>query len=444
MKKKIIITSLIGIVVILSVLFFIIKGSKKPQSGPVLVIGLDGADWNIIDPLVENGKLPNLARLINEGSSGIFHTFRPTKSPVIWTSIATGKTMLKHGVLDWTFVNDNDIEIPYSVEDIKVKPIWKILSENNYSVGVLNWFCTFPAEQVNGYLISDRFRISVVEELDGDSYVYPETLMENILPHIIRFEDKEYGEISRREGLKDYLNQSRKLELDIPGNREIQLRRFRRYFLQDKSIENVALHLYENVPVDFFAVYLRLIDTTSHFASLFLEKDITKKWEEDNKQLGGPTPETEKLLYANMVDIIEPVYVYMDNVVGRLLEKTTEDTTVIVISDHGFNFSSVGYNHYDTPVIPHGIIIMKGPGIKPGFKLNKAKVYDFAPTILHHFHLSTAEDMDGDVIREANLKKRKVRMVATYETETDSQQAKKPRAMDKKVLEDLKSLGYIH
>ena len=86
---------------------------------------------------------------------------------------------------------------------------------------------------------------------------------------------------------------------------------------------------------------------------------------------------------------------------------------------------------------------MKGPGIKPGFKLTKAKVYDFAPTILHHFLLPIAEDMDGDVIREAYQKKKKARMIATYENEEISQQKKEPKAMDKKVLEDLKSLGYI-
>ncbi|MBN2246279.1 MAG: alkaline phosphatase family protein [Candidatus Aminicenantes bacterium] len=297
---------------------------------------------------------------------------------------------------------------------------------------MLNWFCTFPAEKVNSYLISDRFRVSIGEELEGDSYIFPETLMENILPQIIRFEDKLYGKIARQEGIKDYLSLSKKLELDIPDNRDIQLRRFRRYFLQDKSIENVALYLYENVPVDFFAAYLRLIDTTSHFASMFLEENVREQWEQDNEKHGGPTPETEKLLYANMVNIIEPIYAYMDNAVGRLLEKTKEETTIIIIFDHGFNFSVGGYNHYDTPVIPHGIIIMKGPGIKPGSKLTKAKVYDLAPTLLHHFQLPAAEDMDGEVIREAYLKKRKVRMISTYEDEETSQQTKQPRPWIKK------------
>jgi predicted AlkP superfamily phosphohydrolase/phosphomutase len=442
MKKKVLV--LIICASALAAFIFIFQGKNKADPGPVMVIGLDGADWNIINPLIEKGKLPHLHKLIEEGSSGILHTFRPTKSPVIWTSVATGKTMIKHGVLDWAYVKANNVEVPYSVEDRKVKAIWKILSENGFTTGIINWFCTFPAEEVNGYLVSDRFRLSTTENLGEEDFVFPKDLREKILPKVFRLQNKVYTKLIREEGIKDFLSQSKRLKLEIPENREIQLRRFRRYFLQDKSIENIASHLYQNVPVDFFAAYFRLIDTTSHFTSMFLEKELREKWEEENKTHNGPTPGTEKRLYRNMMRIIEPVYVYIDNIVGRLLEKTSENTTVIVVSDHGFNFSPIGYNHYNTPTIPHGIIIMKGPGIIPGGVLHKAKIYDIAPTILHHFNLPLGKDMDGSVIEEAYADKQKIRFIPTYEgKESASDKEKKSKAMDKQVLEDLKSLGYI-
>ncbi|MFO7865507.1 MAG: alkaline phosphatase family protein, partial [Candidatus Aminicenantes bacterium] len=96
--KKLIAAAAVFIVAAAVLFFFFLKPPAPPPK--VMVIGLDGADWNIINPLLEQNKLPHLRSLIENGSSGVFHTVRPTKSPVLWTSIGTGKTMLKHGVLD--------------------------------------------------------------------------------------------------------------------------------------------------------------------------------------------------------------------------------------------------------------------------------------------------------------------------------------------------------
>jgi len=424
-------------------LYFFYKHQKKIPINPVIVIGLDGADWNILNPLLKKGELPNLNRLIKGGSSGVLHTFKPTKSPVIWTSIATGKTMLKHGVLDWTYVEKNNIEIPFNVNDRKVKAVWKILSEQNFSVGTINWFCTFPAEKVNGYVISDRFRIGVDKFFEGEGITSPPELNKKLYPKIVKIKDRQYGKLREEENIVDFMSKSRREKIDIPQSRLIQLKRFRRYFIQDKSIENVSLFLLNNVPVDFFAVYFRLIDTTSHFASLFIKKELRDKWATENKELGGPSPETEKMLYKYTTKIMKSVYRYMDNIVGRIIEKAGEDTIFVIISDHGFNFSIKGYNHYDTPEIPHGIIILNGPGIKAGYKISNAHVYDVTPTLLHLFGLPVARDMDGKVIFSALEKKRKVRYLQTYETKTSKQKHKKENESDKKVIEDLKSLGYI-
>jgi predicted AlkP superfamily phosphohydrolase/phosphomutase len=144
-----------------------------------------------------------------------------------------------------------------------------------------------------------------------------------------------------------------------------------------------------------------------------------------------------------MVEVMETVYVYMDNVVGRIMSRAPENATFIVLSDHGFNFSPIGYNHYGTPKIPHGIIILNGPQIRAGHALDKMNVYDFVPTVLHLYGLPTGEDMDGRVVQEAFKKRRTVHSVETHETGPARAGAKKPRDLDKEVLEDLKTLGYI-
>lgn len=440
MKKKAAISLAI---IIFAAAVYMVFFHTAPPPPKVMIIGLDGADWNILNPLLEQGKLPHLEKMIKEGSAGVLRTVRPTKSPVIWTSIGTGKTMLKHGVLDWNYVENNNINIPYSVDDIRVKFLWEILGDFQHKVGVINWFCTFPAPPVNGYLVSDRYTISIDKFLEYEGITYPPDLYEKIYPKVVRFDDRQFKKLIKAESIPHYLQQARKRFSYIPEQRERQIRFFRRFFLQDKSVENTALYLMNAVPVDFFAVYLRLIDTTSHFASIFLKEDLREKWLRENDELGGPSPETEAELYLNMADIIAPVYIYMDNVVGRLRAQAPPDTTFFILSDHGFNFSPIGYNHYNTPELAHGIIIINGPGVKAGSRLSDASIYDLTPTILSLYGIPAGEDMDGKILHDAFSKRLKSKTIPTHEDGQRSHQQKTPRELDEEVLEELRSLGYI-
>jgi len=427
--------------------YFLINGRGESPAHPVVLIGLDGADWHIMDPLMEQGKLPHLAKLREAGTWGVLRTDRPTKSPVIWTSIATGMTMIKHGILDYRFINENHIEIPYSAGERRAKTFWNILSEEGFTVGVINWFVTFPAEKVNGYFVSDRFRIGVYKYLEEEKVTYPEELKDKIFPLVVMFHDRQYKRILREEGLKDYWSLSQEQGIPVPEGRERQVKNFRIYTLQDKSIENVSLYLLEKVPVDLFATYFRLIDTTSHFTSIFIDEDLREEWIKENEISGKPGPETEEKLYRNMAAVLEPVYAYLDNVVGRIVEKAPEDAVFVIVSDHGFTFSSKGYGHYNTPIVPHGILILNGPGVKSGFQLEGASIYDITPTLLWLFGLPLGRDMDGkvllDAFQEDFRKGRKVRTIPTYGMPSGREEGKKPRALDKEVLEDLRSLGYI-
>ncbi len=446
MKKMIVWGLPILLVVLIGLVALFILPGKNPVN-PVVLIGLDGADWNIIHPLFERGKLPNLARFVQEGSWGVLQTARPTKSPVIWTSIATGKSMIKHGILDYQFVTDNNITIPYSAGERMAKTFWNILSEEGFTVGVINWFVTFPAEAVNGFLVSDRFRIGVYKYLPEDGITYPNELKDKIFPQVVMFEHKKFKKILLDEGMYDYWEDSQAKQMPIPPGRERQIKNFRIYTLQDKSIENTTLFLLENIPVDLFATYFRLIDTTSHFTSIFVDEELRNVWIKENEEMGAPTPETEKKLYQNMASIVEPVYSYLDRVVGRIISKSPENATFVIVSDHGFNFSSKGYTHYDTPSIPHGVFAIKGPGIKPGNKLDQVSIYDVTPTLLYIFDLPSGEDMDGRVIIDAfqdDFKRtRKIRLIPSYGAPSKPGETKKPRELDKEVLEDLRSLGYI-
>ena len=448
MKTKVVLVFLGAIAVAAAVIgyFSFLAPEKKPVN-PVVFVGLDGADWNILDLLFEQGKLPHLSALVKEGSRGVLETVEPINSPVIWTSIATGKSMLKHGILDHRFINDRKIEVPFSARELRAKTIWNILSEEGFTTGIINWWITFPAQRVNGFMVSDRFRLGVFSGRSPKGLTFPEELKEKILPQVAGSKQEIYEQILREEGLRDYRATGEKLGDNLSPVYRRRIDTFMVNTLGDKTIEKVTLFLLEDIPADFFATYFRLIDTTSHFCDVFLDQDLRERWFLEVDRQGGPKPETEKQLYQSMASIIEPVYIYLDNVVGRIVAKSPRHAMFILASDHGFNFSKKVYGHIDTPVIPHGIFIIKGPGVRPGYRLEKAHIYDVTPTLLYHFNRPVARDMDGEVLLDAFLDSyrhtRKLRFIATYGAYPKRKKAKESQPLDEKVLEDLRTLGYI-
>ncbi len=443
----IIFLAIVIFVLIASYFIFLRQGNQHPPQPKVVVIGLDGADWRIINPLLKEGLLPNLKYLMDEGSYGVLKTIKPTKSAVIWTSIATGKGMLKHGILDWAYLRKNKILVPYSRAERKVKAIWNILSEQDLKVGVINWFCTFPPEEVNGYMVSDRFRIGSIKEVDQYGLTYPNALAKKINWAIKRGE-RDYNEIVKEEKLSDFRKMKPSQFVPPNSGTALRIKRFKIFVLQDKTIEEVSLHLFRSSPTDFFATYLRLIDETSHFAANFLDKSLIDRWEKENKE-GGLTEQTRALLNKNMSQILKPIYSYLDRVVGKFIKLADKNTTFIVISDHGFEFYNGGYDHYNCPGIPHGIIIMKGPNVKKNYRIKDASIFDITPTVLYLFDLPTAKDMDGKVLfeifKDKFLNKRKSKWIDSYETTKDKfkKEEKKISPLDKEALDELKSLGYI-
>ncbi|MFP4045611.1 MAG: alkaline phosphatase family protein, partial [Candidatus Aenigmatarchaeota archaeon] len=119
----------------------------------VLIIGLDGADWDIIDPLLEEGKLENIERVIEEGDRCNLNSSRPSMSPVAWTTFATGKNPGKHGV--FSFIRKkNGKFLPLTSEDIMTESLWDITSENNLTSLVINVPMTYPPHEIKGKMIA--------------------------------------------------------------------------------------------------------------------------------------------------------------------------------------------------------------------------------------------------------------------------------------------------
>ncbi len=120
-----------------------------------LAIGIDGASWNYVTPLLEAGRLPNLSQLIENGHKGTLKSTIPPFSPVAWSSFMTGKNPDNHGIFDWCKrPRDGQTYRPVSAVDRKAAPFWHYLNNAGMRVGIFNIPLTYPAEAIDGFYIS--------------------------------------------------------------------------------------------------------------------------------------------------------------------------------------------------------------------------------------------------------------------------------------------------
>jgi hypothetical protein len=113
------------------------------------VFGIDGGTWTVIRPLIAKGELPNLAKLCENGATGTLRSMHPAASPMLWTTIATGKVPEKHGV---QLFGDTS-------KTVRCKRIWNIYEEMGHTVGLCGYLMTWPPDISDGFMIPDLFAL---------------------------------------------------------------------------------------------------------------------------------------------------------------------------------------------------------------------------------------------------------------------------------------------
>jgi predicted AlkP superfamily phosphohydrolase/phosphomutase len=291
---------------------------SKPEAEPVhrriLVVGIDGMEWDIMGPLVGQGRLPTFARVLSEGAWGELRSLDVLESPVIWTSIATGKVPEKHGIMGFAKARQGGAEpVPITSNVRRVEAIWNILGDRGWSVGVIGWLSTWPAEAVNGYLVTDYFNYGWAPGSAGGSegMTFPPGLANEIADLRVADED---------------VPDTRAAELThgvIPTNDELR-RRFdalKGCIASDETTLAVARRLEGQMPVDFHAVYLKGVDGVSHLY-----------WVDMLPESGPPVSSEDAAIFD---DVIVDYYEEMDRVLAEFLALADENTTLVLTSDHG-------------------------------------------------------------------------------------------------------------
>jgi predicted AlkP superfamily phosphohydrolase/phosphomutase len=280
----------------------------------ILLLGLDGATWRIIHPLFAQGKLPNLQRLVHEGSSGILQSLEPMVSPTIWTSIASGKTPEKHGV--WDFV--------VAAKNVRCKRIWDMATERGVKAGLCGYMVTWPPPHVNGFVIPGSFSRGVethpaslqpIRELDVmQRSEHRKTPMELLkLAWQCRNLGVRTGSFFEAAAALARIKMKREFLAKFFETRRLGAKFYGEVFVQQVRAFQTELSMYITM----------LIDATSHNYWKFMEPERFAN-----------VNEHEALKYR---DTIYRAYESSDEMLGYILKNLwDENTVVLVLSDHGF------------------------------------------------------------------------------------------------------------
>lgn len=366
-------------------------GHRGNAAPPVVLIGLDGADWNIIDPLLAAGKLPNLAGLIEKGSRARLLTISPTLSPVIWTTIATGVKPERHGIVDFTAVNnDTGAAVPVTSNLRRVPALWNILSDAGRSVGFVGWWASFPAEKVNGYIVSDRIAYQLFGVKSDDSSqgkTWPTDAFDKIKPLIVVPQSVPDSFAAR------FLDDPSVLQTTNPEYQDL-LRQFKTILASGESYRKIAATLQSQYKPDVESVYIEGTDTIAHLFMRFRPP-----------LMPGVTSD-EAHRFASVVD---RYYVYADELVGEIVARHGPRATYVICSDHGFRTGQ------DRPITAdsridrgrgaewhrkYGILIVSGAAAKPHAEVREATVFDIAPTVLALAGVAIPPNLDGRVLTD--------------------------------------------
>ena len=369
----------------------------------VLVLGWDAADWQIIWPLIKQGKMPALKKLISNGVYANMSTLDPPFSPMLWTSVATGKTPDKHGILNFIEINQNNEIQPVSVTSRKTRAIWNILTHKGMKSNVIGWWPTHPAEPINGIMVSDKFQKNYDKKKPLSEWPIAEgTIHPNPLVEAYKKYRMHPSEVTAAHILP-FIPKAENINQDNDQG----LKNFAHVLAQNTSIHAAATKAMRESEWDFMGVYYDAID---HFCHGFMKFHPPKL---------KPIPPQ---LFDIYKEVINGAYIYQDMMLERMMNLAGEDTTIIVMSDHGYESGQLRIldmpKFTAAPALEHrqfGIFAAMGPGIKKNTKIFGLSLIDIAPTILHMFNLPVGKDMDGKVIQDMFENPRPVQYIESWD-----------------------------
>ncbi len=286
----------------------------------VLVIGLDGATWDVLNPLMRDGKMPHLKTLLARGATGILKSSIPPVTAAAWTCFSTGKNPGKHGLVDFVYFPEHGYRVTIANSTTRqAATLWNLLSDRERRVGVVSVPMTYPPEKVNGVMVTDMMTPNASVE-----YTYPPELKQELLDKVGPFVITP-GEGENPSAPLTYLA---KVRADV------------------KRSADYALYLLGKERYDFFMYVFGIVDVLQHQFWYLIEADPA-----------ALAPE-QQAIRARVVDIFSQV----DDGIGAMLNHADENTLVVLMSDHGFG-PMKGFMHINNFLLERGDLVLKRGGM---------------------------------------------------------------------------------
>ena len=295
----------------------------------VLIVGLDGATFDVLGPMMRAGRMPRLQRFIEGGASGVLRSTTPPITPAAWTTCMTGKGPGLHGIIDFERydVRTNALRFNSTQCLSSVRTIWQILGDKGFAVGSVNVPMTYPPTPVNGFMISGFETPSI-----NTNFAYPPQLKQEILE---RFPDYSFKTRWRRKTFGGDDLFARNLDY------------IKRSFHQGAELTRFCGDRYG---WDVLMVVLKLVDNLQH-----------KTWRYLDERTRGRDPHRAELTAACFNEL--------DAAVGSLLDYADEHNAhVVMVSDHGHG-SLEGKIQPNLMLRRWGYLALKGRGTRIGTRL---------------------------------------------------------------------------
>ena len=439
------------------------KDTACEPCAPILLYAVDGLEWSVIQPLIEQGRMPVMAELMRRGTYGHLETIEPTWSPVIWTTMATGKLPDEHGIEGFVYRvgPGDDGQRFYTSGHRATKAFWNILSDYGRTVNCLGWWMTYPAEPIHGVMVAQTNTTAVLHNSENallkgtvlrgvEDQVYPPARQDevmDILDHVDSSFDSVLTAIFGR------------VPVPSTGFTTVLWEQSQWAFRADAVYLAATRKLLESrAPFDITAVYVGATDVVAH-----------RFWQYAYPQQFKNPPDAKEI--ASFGPVIDDYYAHIDRALGQLIAAAPANTTVIVVSDHGHHAVNIEHefsladepemrlsgNHMDAPP---GVFIAAGPNIAaraPGGALTApdparpvGHAFDMLPTLLALQGIPLGQDFVGkpmaNVIDPEFLARVPVRTVRTHDDRAwdEARRTRIKEAADRaERLEQLRSLGYI-
>lgn len=408
-------------------------GQPEDQRIPLIVIGADGAEWQVINDLVDQGELPGFARMMEEGAHGHLLNPGPQVSPVVWTTFATGHFSREHGILDFVHpYTDDSGKQPVDVSLRRKPALWNLLDAHDKRSTVIGWFVSHPAEPVAGHIVSDRafgnleksLRPEELESLSDEVrrsvYADRESLYARFLPWSYDAEQSE-------DESDPYYEEARLIEGRVDQR-----------ILADEYLKRMTAEL-QDEPADLLVSYYRIIDIVSHSLWYFYDDS---DWDEP------PNQARRELLDQ----VVQESYRFVDEVIQMMLDRYGGQANILVISDHGFGSATGTYAPRSSPLLtgnhrPNGVILAHGPDIAAG-ELEPTTIMEVFPTLAHLLDVPISDSLPGvteyDLLSESFVERQPPRYTERYDFGWRAMEAQEIGAEEQAAeMESLRGLGYI-